>query len=159
MKDLWQKYLVEPVILLIMASTILMCFLFAHLEVAVTFVLLAGIWMLDVHMKRVYKFDNTTLFADLSFAAFVFSVGRAVSLISADSMSEFQQNMILKLFVIQFILLFLWLANLYNCKNIINVRTMSSKGKYDKLVVWLVSGVFAALSTATLVIPQITGII
>lgn len=115
--------------------------------------------MLDVHMKRVYKFDNITLFADLSFAAFVFSVGRAVSLISVDLNSNFQQDILLNLFVFLFMLLLLWLANLYNCNNIVEVRSASSKGKHDELVVWLISATLAFLSTATLLIPQIIGII
>lgn len=129
LKNFSQKYLVEPVILLMMVSTIFICFLFTNLDVVVTFILLAGIWMLDVHMKRVYKFDNITLFADLSFAAFVFSVGRAVSLISVDLNSKFQQDILLNLFVFSFMLLLLWLANLYNCNNIVEVRSDSSKGK------------------------------
>ena len=119
------------VILLLLAIALILAILLLSFgpTVTMTAALLAAVWAFDVALKSVLNFGNATAPADLSFSAFVFSVGQAISLISADNVDP---SPILEFGVLAFVLLLVWLSNLFFCGRLDQRQRKESNANNDK---------------------------
>jgi len=146
-------YIVEASIILLTVIVLTSSLVWYRLDITVTLVFLFGVWVLDGMIKKSYNLGIKTIFADFSFAAFVFVSSRSVSIVSNMSSMSVHTNSLPQIFVVVFILLILWLGNLLVCRGFANGTTKSQPG------VWFISIVFALLSACGALIPQTLGLL
>ncbi len=154
-------------LLLLGAAAIVLPLLLYPRNVALTYLLLVGIWIVELTIKRLHQLDNITALADLSFASLVFSIGRGASLINIEGVIDFDPTVALYLVLTVAILLYLWLANLENCRNYREIKKEDLKKVKEKVIwklthehaFWGLSAVYAVFSVSAVLIPQITGVI
>lgn len=124
-----------------------------RLDISVTLVFLFGVWVLDGSIKKHFGFGNETLFADLSFSSFIFVAGQGISLISNNSSLPIDKNNLIRVGIITFILLLLWILNLIICQNLIENRFPYDKKSY--IGSWGASCFFALSSTVFAITTQV----
>ena len=129
---------------------------------------LVGVWLLDGFLKEKFSIDNETLFADLSFAAFIFSGSQVITEIGRYQSNDKYVDYLLKLCVLTFILFFIWILNLSLFREFNGPGAPEAVGgdrrEPIKITIYhkeylLSSLVFSILSTIIAVLPHIEGIL
>jgi hypothetical protein len=136
-------FLIEPAIILLIVLVFVGSLLWYPVDKSIIFMVLIGAWFLDGFIKHALGLANETLFADLSFAAFVLTGGRSLTLISVKNLD---QDELVKIGVITFFLLLFWLGNLSSCKSF--AQSSKEGEKPNPSAIWSVSIFFAILSVA-----------
>jgi len=108
-------------------------------------VLLIGIWWLDVYLKRIYEYYNTTAFADLSFACVVFAGSQGIAWVRGADIHDLSTNSVAQIVTITIMLVILWLGNLSVCRGLFG-NSRNAQVLYRTRLIWAVSFLFAALS-------------
>jgi len=145
---------INTVILSIIALSLLAVSQIFEAEFALTVFLLIIIWMFDIYLKRVNRINNSTLFADLSFSAFVFFVGRGFDFIfGRASMNSSQEAFQLTMMIV--LLFVFWLINLGIC-GYLERQAATNTAKCACLIF---SSIIASASIFIVLIPQFEGAI
>jgi hypothetical protein len=114
------------------------------LPLSVTFVLmlLVGTWWLDAFLKKAMKYHNTTAFADLSFAALIFSGSQGISLMRDRGINSIaSEDIATRIIILTAILGFVWLGNLSLCRSLEKIIPRN-----DERLMWVISFVLAFFS-------------
>jgi hypothetical protein len=152
-------YLIDGLVMLFSAAVIGISLAWFRLDITVTIVLLVGVWVVDGFLKKTYGFTGETLFADLSFSAFIFAGSQTVGAIAANASTGQNAAAITRLGVISFILSLIWLGNLRMCRGLTPTQSTTREATRHYQTLWVVSLVFGAISTSIALLPQVIGLI
>ena len=83
---------------------------YSRLDVAITFVLLVGVWFINVYVKTLYGVAGIIALADLSFAAFVVFIGQCIRSIPIRSVGKFDLDAFFLAILVIFMLFALWFS-------------------------------------------------
>ncbi len=137
--------IVDAGLVCIFATRLILIYLLLSPHLAYGLALLIGIWYIDAYLKKSFEYPNETLFADLSFAAFVFFAGqRSDSILSITSTVENLREPVVRVFPITLGLCILWLGNLRLCRGLIYPDKYLQSREHVRYV-WTISILFAFL--------------
>jgi len=151
--------LIDAVLVLFIAVGIIVTCVFLSTQLAYGLAVIVGIWFIDAYLKKSFDYPNEALFADLSFAAFIFFGGQnsndIMNLTQTTSINSTHEYQLLPIVIG---LCILWLGNLRLCRGLFFPKKYL-KSLNHVPIVWTISLLFAFISTAAALIPQILVII
>lgn len=153
-----KNFIIDIAIFLFVIIAFIFGFFLVDLYITMTLFLLVAIWLFDVIMKRLLNYDNATQFADLSFSAIAFTVGKGVSLIDLTYKKvTIETEYTIRFILLLFFLLVIWMINLRVCGYI--TQTTSNDSQYEEenfvsLMAWSVSFLMALSSVVVVMILQ-----
>lgn len=143
-----RKHLRDSLLLLLGATAVALALLADRADFALALVILPGVWMIDGLLKYLLKFSNETLFADLSFAALIYSASRASGGLDRDTS-------------LIFVSLLLWLGNLSACRGLNDRQVINAgpRAQNRQARNWIMgfSVLLALLSVGVALVPLLLG--
>lgn len=133
---------IRYVILVIIFGLVLLFFgsvsvYFGHLDIALSILLVGGVWGIDTFIKYVKLGDNFTAFADLSLTALVYTGGNGITIITQTLIYgvelELNGNAIINIILLSAFLATIWYANLSVLSRIADPDTNLSENETSAL--------------------------
>lgn len=148
--------LIDALLVFIIASGIVITYMFLSANLAYGLATLVGIWYIDAYLKKSFEYPTETLFADLSFAAFIFFGGqRGTDIISKlPSSTGTQLAPEIQVMPIAIGLCIAWLGNLRLCRGLLFPNKYLKSPDHVRYV-WSISFCFAFISIIAALLPQI----
>lgn len=148
--------LIDAALVCVMACSIIFVYIFISIGLAYGLATLVGIWYIDAYLKGAFEYPNETLFADLSFAAFIFFVGQNGAQILSTLSGKNETTITAEVLVTPFIigLGIAWLGNLRLCRGLIYPEKYSMSPQ-DIRIAWGLSFGIALISIIVALLPRI----
>jgi len=144
---LQNQLLIDAGLVLFIVLAFVYAFFRFELEITLSLVLLVGVWWIDTYLKRIYKYYNTTAFADLSFACLVFVGSQGISWVRALDINKISSDSIARITIVSILLGFLWLGNLSICRGLFE-NSRNAEVQHRALLIWITSFLFSAFSVS-----------
>jgi hypothetical protein len=145
---------IEAFLALVTASGIIFTYFFFSINLAYGLAMLLGLWYIDAYLKNSFEYPNESLFADLSFASFIYfigqkSVGLLLSVPGNTGQSIIVDNQIIPIIIGLYIV---WLGNLRLCRALIKPELYTN---VNVTTIKILSCVIALFSMIIALLPQI----
>jgi hypothetical protein len=154
-----RNYCIDFFLILLIVFAFAASLLWLRLDVTLTLVLLVGVWLLDGYLKKTYGFGNETLFADLSFSALVFAGSQGIELVTVPTPLSLNRMSLPRLAVIMFVLSILWIGNLSISRGLAEETDQCPDNVKARRWIWVASFLLAMLSTCSILVSQVVGLL
>lgn len=147
---------IDALLVVAIVLGIILTYLFLSMNLAYGLAMLVGIWYIDAYLKKSFEYPNETLFADLSFAAFMFFVGQKGLEILSKNQGATSSTLTAETQVMPIIigLCITWLGNLRLCRGLVHPdRYLKTPSQLP--YIWTISFLFACISIFAALLPQI----